>query len=127
MVEVRRKDIPRELFLIDARTPVIPMKFVDSGGHRPFHSLCKLGESLPSLGLCTMGPGISGFPEKAFLKGSERSMKPIIVPRYRFFSIPSAWVSIVLSLRSSIGSDSRVPLAPPKFLIVDRPTQPSPQ
>jgi hypothetical protein len=48
-VEVRkREDIPRELFLIDERKLVIPMKSVDSGEHRPFHSLCKLGESQPS-------------------------------------------------------------------------------
>ena len=34
----KRDDIPREPFLIDARTPAIPMKFVDSEEHRPFHS-----------------------------------------------------------------------------------------
>jgi hypothetical protein len=46
-----REDIPLEPFLIDARMPAVPMKFVDSEERRPFHSLCKLGESLPSRGL----------------------------------------------------------------------------
>jgi hypothetical protein len=41
-----REDIPLEPFLIDARMPAVPMKFVDSEERRPFHSLCKLGESL---------------------------------------------------------------------------------
>jgi hypothetical protein len=41
-----REDIPREPFLIDARMPAIPTKSVDSEERRPFHSLCKLGESL---------------------------------------------------------------------------------
>jgi hypothetical protein len=41
-----REDIPREPFLIDAKKPVGPRKFVDSEEHRPFHSLCILGESL---------------------------------------------------------------------------------
>jgi hypothetical protein len=49
--EDSREDIPREPSLIGARTPAIPMKSVDSGERRPFHSLCKLGESLPGLGL----------------------------------------------------------------------------
>lgn len=33
----KRMDIPREPFLIVVRTLVIPMRFVDSEEHRPFH------------------------------------------------------------------------------------------
>jgi hypothetical protein len=45
-----REDIPREPSPIDAKKPVGPTRFVGSEERRPFHSLCKLGESLPSRG-----------------------------------------------------------------------------